>query len=92
MLRLISALPDQSPSFVFGFEAGVLWILRKTRPKRTSKQPPTENRRVIGRLAHECGRRAELAATEIAGWDHTWFEKDKPGVDVASIPALKVVC
>lgn len=88
--NLVVAFPDGSPSFVAGFEAGMLWSRMKTGTEAEIEMTTrVENREVIDRMAVAEGWRIERATTEADGWDTTTLVKVAPAR--ANPHGLKVV-
>ena len=89
---LLVSFPDQSPSFVHGFEAGQLWE-RMDRGSALEIEATThrENREVIRRMADQCGFDAEIQPTEVEGWDQTTLTKRRPERQRPNPRGLRIV-
>lgn len=76
--ELIVSFPDQSPSFVNGFEAGKLWErMRSGAEAEIEAVTHTENREVIDRMALAEGWEVERKSSEVNGWDYITLTKGK---------------
>ncbi len=89
---LMVAFTDESPSFVNGYEAGMLWErMRSGTVAEIETTTHAENRDVIQRMATADGWDCEVKASEVEGWDHTSLRKAKPTSQRPNPHGLKVV-
>lgn len=92
---LAVSFPDQSQTFVLGFEAGMLWQLMVKDEPEINITTNTLNREVISRMANSMRYTLYVEPTSIEGWDHTRLVKDvysgnvKPKKGMSSI--LRVI-
>jgi hypothetical protein len=89
----VVAFPDQSPNFVYGFEAGQIWSamqILKVVDTHLSFTTNRENREVIQRMAVHLGYEVEVG--EIAdGWDETILTNVSPEREKPNPHGLRVV-
>ena len=89
---LIVSFPDESASFVNGFEAGALWNrLTGGAEAEISLTTHTENREVIARMADAQGWDVEVTTSQVQGWDFTKLEKTKPARERPNPHGLRLV-
>ncbi|RYD67465.1 MAG: hypothetical protein EOP83_02835 [Verrucomicrobiaceae bacterium] len=87
---LVVSFEDQSPSFVNGFEAGMLWQQMKTETK-IAAATHTQNRETLRRMAIASGFSFEARPSEVAGWDYTEMRKLQPEPTRPNPHGLRVV-
>jgi len=76
--QLIVSFPDQSESFVLGFEAGIIHeTMTNGRLAEFEKTTHTLNKEIIERLCVAYGWSAELAPSSVDGWHWAKFTKTK---------------
>ncbi|MDE2098013.1 MAG: hypothetical protein KGL39_12240 [Patescibacteria group bacterium] len=77
--RLVVSFPDQSASFVHGFEAGRIdEQMRGGHVTEIEVTTHTENREVLTRMAVAVGWDIECKSSGTSGWDFTKLVKTKP--------------
>lgn len=81
--ELVVSFPDQSASFVNGYEAGMIWERMKTTNEEFECTTHSENREVLKRMSINLGWSMEHKECEIEGWDEckftkTGFSKERP--------------
>lgn len=78
---LVVSFPDQSPSFVHGFEAGGIWeqmkFARLGASAALSMTVHTENLEVIERMAISQGWTFSATLTAVQGWHRIEMQFDK---------------
>jgi hypothetical protein len=73
---LVVSFPDQSATFVHGFEAGGIWEqMRRGDVSEIEKMTHIENREVIQRMATAEGWSVEIVGVSTPGWDFTKLVK-----------------
>lgn len=90
--QLLVAFPDESPSFVHGFEAGRIWQRMKVNDEAeiwATTHP--ENREVIRRMADAEGWSVEVTPTDVEGWDRTLLTKRSAPRERPNPHGLRVV-
>lgn len=89
---LIVSFPDQSASFVHGFEAGGLWE-RMASGMMAEIEATThiENREIIARMADSRGWDVEVTASDVTGWDYTKLTKRRAPRERPNPHGLKAV-
>lgn len=76
---LIVSFPDPSPTFVHGFEAGMLWqMMQSGAVAEIDRSTHAENREIIARMAVAAGWTVDVTPTDIDGWDRTVLAKVAP--------------
>lgn len=75
---LMVAFTDDSPSFVNGFEAGIIWALLEAGQASIERTVHAENREVIERMARRMGYSCEFVETEVEGWLELVLTKLRP--------------
>ena len=70
--------PDESPSFVHGFEAGMIWALMEAGQAVIERTCHEENREVLTRMADRLGYALDATATDVPGWADFRFQKQRP--------------
>lgn len=89
---LIVSFPDQSESFVLGFEAGGLWQrMRAGDRAEISETVHAENRDVIARMAAAEGWEVATSPTAVPGWDTIRMTKVKAAPDRPNPQGLRIV-
>jgi hypothetical protein len=89
---LMVAFTDESPSFVHGYEAGMLWErMRSGAVAEIEMTTHTENRDVIQRMATADGWDYEIKASGVEGWDQISLRKIKPTSQRLNPHGLRVV-
>lgn len=90
--QLRVAFPDESPSFVYGFEAGKLWAqMLSGIVAEIEAVTHSENREIISRMAIAEGWDIEQEPTAIGGWDHTKLIKQRAAPDKPNPHGLRVI-
>ena len=83
---LMVAFPDQSASFVHGFEAGQLWAAMEAGTADLERTVHAENCEVIKRMARRMGY--EVAAwnsTAVPGWVNVALRKVRPASHLRAV-------
>lgn len=89
---LLVSFPDDSHSFVHGFEAGKLWEQMESGDVAEIEMTThVANREVIRRMADHLGWELEVADTLVEGWDITTLTKRRAERDRANPHGLRVV-
>lgn len=89
---LIVSFPDQSASFVHGFEAGSLWQkMESGTVAEIAVETHIENREVIARMADHLGWSYESEPTHVSGWDRTTLAKTRSERKRANTHGLRIV-
>lgn len=89
---LLVAFDDQSPAYVYGFEAGMIWAqMRAGTTSGIEVTTHAENRETIRRMAISDGWTIECNPSEVDGWDYTVLVKDQPAPARANPHGLRVV-
>lgn len=89
---LVVSFPDQSATFVHGFEAGELWgQMRRGDVSEIEKITHVENREVIQRMATAEGWSVEIVGITTPGWDFTKLTKTAIAPKRPNPHGLKVV-
>lgn len=89
---LIVSFPDQSASFVHGFEAGKLdEQMKRGDVAEIESTTHVENREVLARLADAEGWSVETKPSEVEGWDYTKLVKAKPSREIPNPHGLRVI-
>lgn len=65
---LIVSFPDQSQSFVLGFEAGMIWKRLESGEAEFSETVHADNRDVIERMVEAMGLSVRMIDTHVEGW------------------------
>jgi hypothetical protein len=74
--KLVVSFPDQSASFVHGFEAGAAWEkMKRGDVAELELTTHAENREVIRRMADNLGWSVEIKESGTEGWDFTRLTK-----------------
>lgn len=66
---LIVSFPDQSTSFTYGFEAGMIWARMEARVPAIEATVRAENGPVLRRMAAALGYDIAFAASEMMEWE-----------------------
>ena len=72
------SFPDQSASFVHGFEAGQLWLLMEWASPEIERTVHDANREVINRMASRLGYATTWRSTEVDSWSIVTLTKTRP--------------
>lgn len=64
MYGLLVSFPDQSETFVLGFEAGQLWEIMRVQSGTFISTVHAKNRELVTRMAASCGLTPEFTALE----------------------------
>jgi hypothetical protein len=89
---LVVSFPDQSASFVHGFEAGALDERMKAGAvAEIEATTHDENREVIRRLADYQGWSVEVKPSGVPGWDYTILRKERPARERPNPHGLRIV-
>lgn len=89
---LIVSFPDQSASFVHGFEAGGLWQqMRGGAVAEIEQTTHVENREVIARMAAAEGWSIEVKRSGVDGWDQSSLAKIAKAPERRNPTGLRVV-
>lgn len=65
--NLILRFDDPTPSYTYGFEAGIIWALMETGVENINRPIREENIEVIQRMGSRLGYRTDLKPT-MGGW------------------------
>jgi hypothetical protein len=89
---LIVSFEDQSPSYVHGFEAGIIDARMKSGAEAEIEVVVhTENRETLRRMAVAYGWSVEFVDTEVEGWTTANFAKTRKPIDRPNPTGLRVV-
>ena len=85
------SFPDQSASFVHGFEAGQLWLLMEWASPEIERTVHDANREVINRMAGRLGYVATWKPTEVEGWAVVTLTKTRPASHLRAVPLAELL-
>lgn len=76
---LLVSFPDGSPSFVNGYEAGMIWEAMQRGDDVIERTVHAENIPVLRRMATVCRYEMHLADTEFIEWNFARFDRGSDG-------------
>ncbi len=88
---LIVAFPDQSPSFVHGYEAGQIATEMQNRPSEIEKTVHAENKEILTRIALSQGYSVDFKNSGVNEYLFACFKKEKEVVARLNPHGLRIV-
>ena len=76
--RLLVSFPDESESFVHGFESGIVWAKIEAGLNLIEVTIHAQNEEVMRRMARARGYDIDIKKTDFVGWLEATLRKNRP--------------